>query len=170
MNRGIVSVGLLTLFVAIGLLTYPFATTGVEQFGLVMGAGVFVLPVSLSVILWGASAPNPDVTTVGGVFGNRDEDAVRRMLSPKAAVPEARFLPGPRESMNCLSCYTAIPWDIGVCPRCGRPRECRACGRPLFLLAGAVRCGPCVRLEAYCNCPKPKHPRSVHAPARSRRV
>lgn len=154
MNRSITFLGLLLLLVAIGCIASPFALTGVERFTLLVELGVFVLPAGLSVILWGAASPNPEMTTVGGLFGNPDENVLRRTLRPATPTWNARYIPGPRESANCRFCYTVIPWDLAQCPRCGRRRECRACGKPLFFLTGAVRCAPCLRDEVYCNCPK----------------
>lgn len=138
----------------IGLIASPITLTGVETVTPYLELGIFVLPVGLAVILWGASSPDPRVTTVAGMFGNPEENVLRRSEAGGTRVYDVRYMPGPRESVNCSACYTVIPWDVAECPRCGRRRECRACGKPLFFLSGAVRCLPCVRAETYCNCPK----------------
>jgi len=151
-NRGITSVGLALLLLAIALIVSPIVLTGVESITLPLEIGLFLLPPGLTIILWGGSSPDPRLTTVGGVFGNPDENVLRRSLQVTRSY-DVRYLPGPRESVNCRQCYTMIPWDAAECSRCGRRRECRACGKPLYFLSGAVRCLPCVRAETYCNCP-----------------
>lgn len=156
MNRSITLLGVVILLSAGGLIAFPFLTTGAVGVDLELELGIFVLPVGLSVILWGASSPDPSITTVGGLFGNPDENVLRKRLAPPPPTGPARFMPNPRESANCVQCYTAIPADEVVCPRCGRPRECRGCGKRLFFLAGGVRCAPCLRNEVYCGCPKVK--------------
>ncbi len=154
MNRAITFLGLAILLVGIGLIASPEILAGVETFTPLVEVGVFILPVALSTILWGASSPDPRATTVAGVFGNPEENVLRRHEGAGGRTYDVRYLPGPKESVNCRRCYTLIPWDVAECPRCGGRRECRACGRPLYFLTGAVRCLPCVRAETYCNCPK----------------
>lgn len=154
MNRTITLLGLFVLLVGIGLIASPEVLSGLETVTPLLEVGVFVLPVGLSIILWGASSPDPRATTVAGVFGNPEENILRRSSLGSTRNFDVRYLPGPRESVNCRHCYTLIPWDVAECPRCARRRECRACGRPLFYLSGAVRCLPCVRAETYCVCPK----------------
>ncbi len=156
MNRSITYLGLAVLLGAMGLVASPVLLSGVERLTVAVEVGILTLPVGLSVILWGAASPNPESTTVGGLFGNPDENVLRRLLKPPPPTWNARYNPGPRESAECRHCRTAIPWDMAQCPRCGRRRECRACNKPLFFLSGAIRCAPCVRDEVYCNCPKVK--------------
>jgi hypothetical protein len=168
MNRRVTLVGLLLLLIAIVLVLSPFALTGTESFNLEFQLGVLSLPIGLTTMLWGAASANPDVTTVGGAFGNPDENVMARMASRSIPEPRVRYASGPRESVNCRHCYTAIPWNLAECPRCGRRRDCRGCGRPLFYLSGAVRCGPCVRDEVYCNCPKTRRGTTTGVPGRGR--
>ena len=156
MNRRITFLGLFILLIAIALIVSPIAIYGSLQIDIEFEIGVMGLPVGLSVILGGASSPDPGVTTVGGVFGNPDENFLRRLEKSAPFDPRLRFQPSPKEPANCRQCYTLITWDAAECPRCGRRRECRGCGRPLFYLSGAVRCAPCVRDEVYCNCVKMK--------------
>lgn len=154
MNRTITFLGLGVLLGGIGLVIYPLVTAGAEALDIEVESGIFVLPVALSVLLWGAAAPDPRVTTVRGVFGNPDENLLQRRLDRNPALAAARYRPNPKESVNCRFCYTLITPDLADCPRCGRRRECRGCGKPLFFLAGAVRCAPCLHDEVYCDCPK----------------
>ena len=154
MNRGITLFGTFVLLAGIGFIASPVVLTGVETFTTLLEVGIFTLPVGLAIVLWGASSPDPAATTVTGVFGNPDENAVRQMERAARRNYDVRYLPGPRETVNCRKCYTGIPWDSAECPRCGRRRECRACGRPLFYITGAVRCLPCIRDEMFCNCPR----------------
>lgn len=154
MNRRVTLLGLLLLLIAIGLVASPIPLTGSEQINLEFEIGVLSLPIGLCIILWGAASPDPNVTTVGGAFGNPDENVLRKVLNKAPPESKVRYASGPRESVNCRHCYTAIPWNSAECARCGRRRDCRGCGRPLFYLSGAVRCAPCVRDEVYCNCPK----------------
>jgi hypothetical protein len=161
MNRRITLVGLLVLLVGIALMISPIAIYGALRIDLDFEIGVMGLPIAISIFLLGASAPDPTVTTVSGVFGNPDENFLRKVERRPAFDERLRYEPSPKESTNCRQCYTAIPWNVAECSRCGRRRSCRGCGRPLFLLAGAVRCAPCVRDEVYCNCPKLKKPPAV---------
>ncbi|MCI4353312.1 MAG: hypothetical protein L3K14_08035 [Thermoplasmata archaeon] len=156
MHRSLALVGVVLVIGAILAVAIPFLVTSAFLDGdAFYGAGlVFLLGVVL--LLRGATAPDPTVTTVGGFLGNPVVDESRRaeeaLLSPAAR--HVRYAPGPREPVNCRHCYTIIPWDVVDCPRCARPRECRSCGKRLYFLAGAVRCAPCVRDETYCNCPR----------------
>ena len=153
MNRSIAFLGLGILIFGIGLIASPITLTGVESVTPALELGIFVLPVGISVILWGASSPDPRITTVSGVFGNPDENELRRGEAAKRNF-DVRYVPGPRESVHCRQCYTLMPWDVAECPRCGRRRQCRACGKTLYFMSGSVRCLPCVREETFCNCPK----------------
>ncbi|HEV8049884.1 MAG TPA: hypothetical protein VGP88_04760 [Thermoplasmata archaeon] len=155
MNRSIVFLGLFLFILAIALFAYPQFSTGVESVDLEVQVGIVVLPLGIAVAVLGAAAPDPRVTTVGGVFGNADENEMRRRALARAPpTGDARFRPSPLESVNCRKCYTLIPAQLADCPRCGARRECRGCNKPLFLLAGAVRCAPCLKDEVYCSCPK----------------
>lgn len=154
MNRSIVFLGLFLFIVSIGLFAFPEILTGSESVDLEVQAGILALPLSIAVAIWGAAAPDPRVTTVGGIFGNADENELRRRLARVPPSGEARFRPSPLESVNCRKCYTLIPARMLDCPRCATRRECRGCNKPLFFLAGAVRCAPCLKDEVYCSCPK----------------
>lgn len=159
MNRSIVLVGGLFVVGAFVLFSYPIATTGHETLGLPIELGVFLLGEGLGVVLLGAVSPNPELFTIGGWFGNRDEDRVRRWLSRHPPKGPARFQPSPFESVNCETCNTAFPSRTLDCPRCGNPRRCRTCRKRLYYLAGAVRCAPCLKDEVYCSCPSVRHRR-----------
>ncbi|MCI4330948.1 MAG: hypothetical protein L3K19_03775 [Thermoplasmata archaeon] len=156
MNRHITVLGLVVLLIAIGFILYPLVLNGAEELDSEVEAGIFILPVGLTVILWGAASPDPSVTTVGGVFGNPDEDLVRQWEERKQAPREARFIPSPRETINCVQCYTAIPPESLACLRCGKERPCRSCGTGLTVVNGVVRCVRCGREEIYCSCPRVK--------------
>ena len=153
MNRSVTLVGVAIFLFTVVLVAFPIAFTGHEVFDLEQEAGLVGIPIGLLIVLFGAASADPRVTTVGGAFGNPDENVVRRQLGPNSA-GRARFLPGPREAVNCRYCYTAIPSSAAVCPRCARPRECRSCGRPLAFIGAAIRCPQCRRDEVYCNCPR----------------
>ncbi|MCI4348861.1 MAG: hypothetical protein L3J93_01395 [Thermoplasmata archaeon] len=152
MNRSMAFVGAGIVALALVLFALPEITTRSETLGPELEAAVFVLGAGFSVILWAGASPNPAITTVGGLFGNRDEDAIRRWFNRHPPTGPARFRPSPLESVNCEGCYTAIPARALACPRCGANRRCRTCRKPLYFLAGAVRCAPCVRDELFCSC------------------
>ncbi len=154
MNRRVTLVGLVLLLVAIALVISPIPLTGAERITSLFEIGLLSLPLGLVIVLLGLATPNPGVTTVGGAFGNPDENVMARQTRRPTATTHVRYASSPKEPVNCRHCYTLIPWDVAECPRCHRRRECRGCGRPLFYLSGAVRCAPCVRDEVYCSCPK----------------
>jgi hypothetical protein len=154
MNRSVTLVGVGIFLFTIILISLPIVLTGHETFDLYQESGLIGMPVGLLIVLFGAAGADPRVTTVGGAFGNPDENLVRRHVGADTPANSARFMPGPREAVNCRYCYTAIPSGAAVCPRCARPRECRSCGRALVLLGSAIRCPQCRRNEVYCNCPK----------------
>lgn len=154
MNPRIMWAGLGILIAGAVLLTFPLATTGVEQADLELQLGVFVLPAGLAILLSGATAPNPERTTVGGLFGSGTENFLRRHVVRSAPPLPTRLLPHPQESVNCPSCYTAISADAIECPRCGRSRSCRVCAGALELLKASPGCTTCGRAEVYCDCPK----------------
>ncbi|MFZ0830185.1 MAG: hypothetical protein WCB18_05605 [Thermoplasmata archaeon] len=163
MNRSLALVGLVLVIVGILLVSIPFLVTSGFQVGYEFyGAGVLFL-VGLVILFQAAIASDPHVTTVGGLLGNPIVDESRKAEEAVTNLPatRVRYAPGPKEPVNCRYCYTAIPWNVLDCPRCARPRHCRNCGKQLYLLAGAVRCAPCVRDETFCNCPrvKPSGPR-----------
>ncbi|MCI4338404.1 MAG: hypothetical protein L3J72_03790 [Thermoplasmata archaeon] len=146
--------GILTLFPAV------LDPTLLPAGALLLGAA-FLLSLGVMVIIFGVSRPDPEVTTIGGWFGSREENLLRRDRSGPLPPPDRRYLPSPRQSVNCVACYTIIPAQVLQCPRCARARRCESCGRRLFELAGAVRCAPCVKDEVYCSCPQ------LPAPART---
>lgn len=170
MHRSLALVGVVLVIGAILAVAIPFlVTSAFSDTDELYGAGLVFL-LGLVLLLRGATAPDPAVTTVGGFLGNPLIDESRRaeeaLLSPAAR--NIRYAPGPREPVNCRQCYTIIPWNVVDCPRCARPRECRSCGKRLYFLAGAVRCAPCVRDETYCNCPQVRP--SGARPSGARRV
>jgi hypothetical protein len=153
-NRSITLLGVFVLLLAIGSLVWPLITQGVLVLDPIADTGIVVFPAALMIILWGVSRPDPAITTVGGVFGNPEENVLRKQVVPPSYGHAARHRPGPRESVNCRRCYTAVPADLLDCPRCGTRRLCRECGKPLDLLSGGVRCVPCVKDEIFCDCPR----------------
>lgn len=156
MNRSLALVGLVLVIVAILLVALPFlVSAGTVDTDLFFGAGLLFL-VGFAILFVGATSPDPKVTTVGGLLGNPIVDESRKAEEALVNAPTSRvrYAPGPKEPVNCRYCYTGIPWNILDCPRCARPRQCRNCNKRLYFLAGAVRCAPCVRDEAYCNCPR----------------
>jgi hypothetical protein len=164
MNRSLALVGVILVIVSILLLSIPFLVTSAFKIGDAVYAAGLLFLVGLIVLFMAATAADPRVTTVGGLLGNPIVDESRKVEEAVTNVPVSpvRYAPGPRESVNCRFCYTAIPWDVLHCPRCGRARLCRNCGKQLYFLAGGARCAPCVRNEAQCNCPRvrPSGPRS----------
>lgn len=162
MNRSLALVGLVMVIVAILLISLPFLVTSTFQLdSFVYAAGLLFL-VGLVLLFVGATSPDPAVTTVGGLLGNPIIDESRRAEEAVTNLPPSRvrYAIGPKEPVNCRFCYTAIPWNVLNCPRCGRPRHCRNCSKQLYFLAGAVRCAPCVRDETQCNCPRVRSPTS----------
>jgi LSD1 subclass zinc finger protein len=164
MNRSIVGLGLAFVVLAFGLFAYPEIVFGAESVDLPVQIGVLVLPLGIAISIWGSIAPDPRVPTVGGMFGNADENELRRRAVRAPPAGDARFRPSPLESVNCRKCYTAIPARLVDCPRCGTRRECRGCNKPLYYLAGAVRCAPCLKDEVYCSCPKLRKPEPTRRP------
>ena len=153
MNRSIVYVGVFLFLGGLGLLLFPWLTSGKEVVDLFVQIGFIVVPSGLAISLWGGLSPDPELSTVAGSLGNPDENILRRQPSVQVPVGAARYRPSSGDSTNCRHCYTSIPRKGLICPRCGRRRECVNCHKPLFWLAGAVRCAPCVRDEVYCDCP-----------------
>ncbi len=157
MNRSIALVGVALILVGLALISSPIVLFGHETFDLEQGAGILLVPVSLLVVLIGGVQPNPERTTVGGTFGN-PEVQVRRPLSPKP-IEAARGLGySLREPVSCRHCRTMIAFDLALCPRCARPRECRSCARTLGMASDRTDCPGCHRIEAFCNCPRLARP------------
>jgi hypothetical protein len=169
MNRSLTFLGLGILIATLLLLAFPIIVTEHEAFDLEQQMGLVGLPVGLLVILFGAASPDPRATTVGGAFGNPDENLLRREGIVDAPTPPVRFIPGPRETVNCRYCYTGIPPGTLACPRCGRTRECRSCGRALNFMGPSIRCPRCQRDEVFCNCPKVARSTGAAPGARARR-
>lgn len=165
MNRAILGVGAAILVLAFILIAFPIALTGQEQFDLEQEAGLYLLPPAFAVLLVGAISEDPRVTTVGGAFGNPDE--VARRGTPRASAPALTY--HPHESVGCRYCSTIIAADLAQCPRCGRARACRNCGRTLAIVGSQVTCPPCGRIEPLCNCRR-LPPSRPSAPTAGRRV
>ncbi|HTT15654.1 MAG TPA: hypothetical protein VMG81_07785 [Thermoplasmata archaeon] len=168
MNRTIVGMGLVILLFSFMLLAFPIVVTGAETFDFEQEAGIFVLPVGLLIILFGAMGHNPEATTVGGAFGNLDDAPRRPGGSGRAPPARAPLGYNPKEPVACRYCRTIIPYDIAICPRCARPRACRTCGRPLGLVLDRPTCPTCARAEVFCACPA--LPRPNRGPPVGRRV
>jgi hypothetical protein len=152
-NRPLTSLGAALLAVGIVLVVPVFTDPTLLPLGLLPLGATFLIAVGFVVLLFAVTRPDPETTTVGGLFGSREENLLQRQRAGEAAPPDRRYRPAPRESVNCVACYTVIPSQVLSCPRCGRARRCESCGRPLYELAGAVRCAPCVKDELYCSCP-----------------
>ena len=157
MNRSIALVGVGLILVGFALISSPIVLFGHETFNLEQEAGILLVPVSLLVVLIGGVQPNPERTTVGGTFGN-PEVQVRRPPAPKP-VEAARALGySLREPVSCRHCRTMIAFDLALCPRCARPRQCRSCARTLGTVDDRTDCPGCHRIEAFCNCPRLTRP------------
>jgi hypothetical protein len=156
MNRSLALVGVVLVIVSILLISIPFLVTSSFKVTYIVYVTGLLFLIGLVILYQGATAPDPSVTTVGGLLGNPIVDESRRAEEAVTNVPlsPVRYAIGPKEPVNCRQCYTAIPWNVVNCPRCGRARQCRNCNKPLFFLAGGVRCAPCVRDESQCNCPR----------------
>jgi hypothetical protein len=156
MNRSLALVGVVLVIVSILLISIPFLVTSAFKVNDAVYATGLVFLVGLVILYQAATSPDPTLTTVGGLLGNPIVDEARKAEEAITNVPASpvRYALGPREPVNCRFCYTVIPWNILNCPRCGRPRQCRNCGKQLFELAGGIRCAPCVRDETQCNCPR----------------
>ncbi len=168
MNRSILGVGVVLLLFSVGLVVSPIALYGFESLTVLSEIGVFLLPAGIVISLLGAVAPDPSITTVGGMFGNPVENEIhdRRPSSP-GSIP-ARVRGSPRQPVNCRQCYTLIGWDLILCPRCGRARECRSCGRVLDWSGNTIVCVRCTHPEVYCNCQEERHVYPVRRPAGTR--
>jgi hypothetical protein len=160
MNRTITMVGAALVVLGCAALALSFTVRSALLAAPMLPAGAGLVPTGLLVLLFGATRPDPRLTTVRGVFGNAEENLLtERLRAQQRPRVDPRFLPSPRESVHCAGCYTLIPAQVVLCPRCGRRRRCHQCDKPLFHLAGAVRCGPCTKDEVYCDCPPTRSPR-----------
>ena len=155
MNRSITALGGLLLLAGCGAIGVALGVQTVLLRHALLPIGAGLVPFGLLVLLFGATRPDPSITTVRGTFGSPEENLLtERLRAQQRARVDPRYLPSPRESVHCGHCYTLIPAQTVTCPRCGDRRRCQSCGKPLFRLAGAVRCGPCTRDEVYCDCPR----------------
>jgi hypothetical protein len=156
MNRSLALVGVVLVIVSVLLISIPFLVTSTFQVNDIVYVTGLLFLIGLVILYQGATAADPSLTTVGGLLGNPIVDESRKAEEAATRVPVSpvRYALGPKEPVNCRFCYTVVPWNVLNCPRCGRPRQCRTCGKPLFYLAGGVRCAPCVRDESQCNCPR----------------
>jgi hypothetical protein len=151
MNRSMVGISATLIVIAIGLVSFPLWATGSEQFDLEQEVGILFLPFGLVTMLVGLTAPDPETTTVGGAFGNREFD--RRPRTGPRPEPRRRLSYSPVEPIRCPQCRTYVAAELIRCPRCARPRPCRSCGRPLGLVLERPTCPACGRAEPLCNCP-----------------
>jgi len=152
MNRSVVYLGIGVILFGVALSASPIALTGREQFTLAQEAGFLVAPVGLVVVMLGASFYDPTRTTVGGAFGN--PEAPRPAPEPGRARAGPAVVPyRPHDPATCRYCRTPIGYENANCPRCGRARDCRTCGRPLGNVLDRATCPFCARPEALCNCP-----------------
>jgi hypothetical protein len=151
-NRAVVYIGLAVALAGVGLIAFPIVVTGSEQFDVEQEAGLLVGPIGLVVIGLGGVSPDPARTTIGGLFGNPEEEQ-ERGSPPAEPDPRARRLWNPLEPVDCRYCRTVITADLARCPRCSRARDCRCCGRPLGLVLERATCPRCARAEGRCNCP-----------------
>ncbi|MGD0587452.1 MAG: hypothetical protein ABSA63_01480 [Thermoplasmata archaeon] len=157
MNRSIAFIGLFLVALGFGLVAYPIAFTGHEQLDLEQELGFLVAPLGLVVVMLGALAHDPELTTVGGAFGN-PEVALGRPARTSTVDSRAARLYNPHEPVNCRFCGTVISADLAMCPRCARPRDCRTCLRPLGFVKDVVTCPGCARTEGLCHCPRLARP------------
>lgn len=158
MNRSIVLVGVGVIVGGLALVASPLVLTGAEMFTIEQEVGIFLTPIGLLVVLIGAVQVNPELTTVGGTFGNPDVSAPRTGPPRPSPAGQSRRGYNPREPVNCRGCGSIIQFDLALCPRCARPRPCRECGRPLGMAENRTDCPSCHREEAFCNCPKLARP------------
>lgn len=169
MNRSIVLVGVAIIVAGLALVASPLVLLGTEVFTIEQEFGIFLSPVGLLVIMIGAVQANPEITTVGGTFGN--PDMAPKRVAPTSPTTTGRATPlgyNPREPVNCRQCGSVITYDLAFCPRCARPRECRGCGRPLGMAEERTDCPGCHRVEAFCNCPRVARPRSAYSTGSAR--
>lgn len=154
MNRSIAMVGVGIILAGLALVASPIVLTGAEQFTIMQEIGIFTSPVGLVVVMIGAVQANPQTTTVGGTFGNPEAKIPRPRSSSVPPLTRPSPLFNPLEPADCRYCPGLIPFDLAFCPRCGRPRECRGCGRTLGVAETRTDCPGCHRAEAFCSCPR----------------
>lgn len=154
MNRSITLVGVTVIVAGFALMAFPIVATGAEQLDLELESGIFLAPMGLLVVLIGAVQVNPERTTVAGTFGNPDLSPPRPPLT-RAKEPERAAIGFNLKSpVQCPNCRTYIAYDLAFCPRCARPRDCRACSRTLGVADDRTDCPGCHRAEAFCSCPR----------------
>lgn len=155
MHRALTLLGAALLVAAAVLIGAVFTLPALAGEPALLFVGALAVPSGLVLVLFGATRPDPSLSTVRGTFGNEEENLLARRMHQQQRRPvDPRYLPSPRESVNCAVCYTLIPAQEVLCPRCSNRRRCQNCGKPLFQLAGMVRCGPCAKDEVYCDCPR----------------
>ena len=169
MNRDIVGVAAVLIVTAFGLIGFPLWALGAEQFDIEQELGILFLPFGLAVLLVGLTALDPRTTTVGGAFGNVEYDRARTRRPAPAR--RSRLDYDPRGEVNCRFCRAIIAADLTLCPRCGRARLCRSCGRPLGQVLSRPTCPTCGQAEPLCNCPVLARSVAVPTPSsRGRRI
>jgi hypothetical protein len=162
--------GIAILILGTALLVSPIVLTGAETLGTVAKIGLFSLPVGIAIVLLGGVAPDPRVTTVTGLFGNPVENELRARHRGPASPPARRSGRSPREPSHCRRCYTLVAWDLRRCPRCGGPRDCHVCGRPVGGEGPKIACESCGREEPFCSCVPVRPARPASGPGRLRAV
>ena len=78
MNRSLALVGLVLVLVAIFLISIPFLVTSAFRIGYEVYVAALLFLVGLGILFQGATAPDPAVTTVGGLLGNPLVEESRR--------------------------------------------------------------------------------------------
>ncbi len=149
MHRSIGYLGAALLLLSVALLAFPLWARGVERFDLEQEFGILLLPAGLLTLLAAGTSADPRRTTVGGAFGNPEFDRSPTRPSP---VPGGTAF-HPREPVLCHECGTVVVAEAAQCPRCGRARACRRCGRPLGWVLERPTCPRCAKAEAFCDCP-----------------
>jgi hypothetical protein len=168
-NRSILGVGAVLLVSGILLFLLPTVLPSFPSIPVTVDLALLFVPIGLGVLLLGVTAPNPELTTVAGMFGNPVEEELRQRAAGRSAAPPRRA-GSPREPIHCRQCYTFVPWSASVCPRCGLPRECHQCGRPVEAREDVILCGNCGKREPFCSCPRSRPARPSSGPGRLRSV
>jgi RNA polymerase subunit RPABC4/transcription elongation factor Spt4 len=170
-NRSIAGIAAGVLLFAIALTAFPIWALGREQFDVEQELGILLVPFGLITFLIAATTADPRTTTVGGAFGNREYDRLRRAEEARSA-PRPRVFTNYSEAVHCRHCNTIIPPDLANCPRCGRARICRSCHRLLGMVLERPTCASCGRAEPLCDCsilPLPTAPAGRARPYSPRR-